>query len=89
METTMDAKWMKNRDGSKQSRTPVRHAHREVHSTRHTSSTRQFEQALQQCLDIHNANPKPFVWAKPADDILFRREFEGKRHAKAAWTMSR
>ena len=31
-------------------------------------STRQFEQALQQYLDIHNANPKPFVWAKSADE---------------------
>jgi transposase len=33
-------------------------------------STRQLEQAIRQYLDIHNANPKPFVWAKSADDIL-------------------
>ena len=33
-------------------------------------STRQFEQAIRQYLDIHNANPRPFVWAKSADDIL-------------------
>ena len=34
------------------------------------SSTRQLEQAIRQYLDLHNANPKPFVWAKSADDIL-------------------
>ena len=33
-------------------------------------STRQLEQAIRQYLDIHNANPKPFVWAKSANDIL-------------------
>jgi transposase len=33
-------------------------------------STRQLEQAIKQYLDVHNANPKPFVWAKTADDIL-------------------
>jgi transposase len=33
-------------------------------------STRQLEQAIRQYLNIHNANPKPFVWAKSADDIL-------------------
>jgi transposase len=33
-------------------------------------STRQLEQAIRQYLAIHNANPKPFVWAKSADDIL-------------------
>lgn len=33
-------------------------------------STRQLEQAIKQYLDIHNANPKPFVWTKNADDIL-------------------
>ncbi|MFC5520828.1 IS630 family transposase [Polaromonas jejuensis] len=33
-------------------------------------STRQLEQAIKQYLDIHNANPKPFVWAKSADEIL-------------------
>jgi len=33
-------------------------------------STRQLEHAIRQYLDVHNANPKPFVWAKSADDIL-------------------
>jgi transposase len=33
-------------------------------------STRQLEQAIRHYLDIHNANPKPFVWVKSADDIL-------------------
>ena len=33
-------------------------------------STRQLEQAIKQYLALNNANPKPFVWAKSADDIL-------------------
>jgi len=33
-------------------------------------STRQLEQAIKQYLDINNSNPKPFVWAKTADEIL-------------------
>lgn len=33
-------------------------------------STRQLEQAIKQYLTIHNADPKPFVWTKSADDIL-------------------
>lgn len=33
-------------------------------------STRQLEQAIRAYLDTYNADPKPFVWAKSADDIL-------------------
>jgi transposase len=33
-------------------------------------STRQLEAAIRQYLDHHNAQPKPFVWSKSADDIL-------------------
>jgi transposase len=33
-------------------------------------STRQLEQAIRHYLSVHNANPKPFVWTKTADDIL-------------------
>ena len=33
-------------------------------------STRQLEQAIKQYLNLNNSNPKPFVWAKSADDIL-------------------
>ena len=33
-------------------------------------STRQLEQAIKQYLAIHNADPKPFVWTKNADDIF-------------------
>lgn len=33
-------------------------------------STRQLEQAIKQCLVVHNADPKPFRWTKSADDIL-------------------
>lgn len=33
-------------------------------------STRQLEQAIKEYLDVHYANPKPFVWSKSANDIL-------------------
>jgi transposase len=33
-------------------------------------STRQLEQAIREFLAVHNAQPKPFVWTKTADDIL-------------------
>jgi transposase len=33
-------------------------------------STRQLEQAIRDYLQRHNADPKPFVWSKSADDIL-------------------
>ena len=33
-------------------------------------STRQLEQAIRHYLELHNADPKPFVWSKSADDIL-------------------
>lgn len=33
-------------------------------------STRQLEQAIKDYLDQHNANPKPFIWTKSADQIL-------------------
>ena len=33
-------------------------------------STRELEKALHQYIEIHNADPKPFVWSKSADQIL-------------------
>ena len=33
-------------------------------------STRELEQAIHSFLNLHNAQPKPFVWTKSADDIL-------------------
>ncbi|MFM7254891.1 MAG: IS630 family transposase, partial [Betaproteobacteria bacterium] len=33
-------------------------------------SSRQLQQAIKQYLDHNNANPKPFVWTKSADDIF-------------------
>jgi len=33
-------------------------------------STRQLETAIKDYLSIHNANPKPFVWTKTADEIF-------------------
>lgn len=42
---------------------------REIRRGTHRSA-RQLEQAIRQYLEIHNADPKPFVWSKSADDIL-------------------
>jgi transposase len=33
-------------------------------------STRELEQALHRYIELNNADPKPFVWSKTADDIL-------------------
>lgn len=33
-------------------------------------STRELERAIREFLTVHNAQPKPFVWTKTADDIL-------------------
>ena len=33
-------------------------------------STRQLENAIRNYLELNNANPKPFVWTKSADDIM-------------------
>jgi transposase len=33
-------------------------------------STRELEAAIKEFLDVHNADPKPFVWTKTADQIL-------------------
>ncbi|MGH1508588.1 IS630 family transposase [Ralstonia solanacearum] len=33
-------------------------------------STRQLEEAIRHYLDVYNANPRPFVWSKSADEIL-------------------
>jgi transposase len=33
-------------------------------------STRQLEEAIRRFVEIHNEDPKPFVWTKTADDIL-------------------
>ncbi|MFL6717021.1 MAG: transposase [Burkholderiaceae bacterium] len=33
-------------------------------------STRQLEEAIRRYLDSYNANPRPFVWSKSANDIL-------------------
>ncbi|MBM3380524.1 MAG: IS630 family transposase, partial [Betaproteobacteria bacterium] len=48
-------------------------------------STRQLQQAIKQYLDHNNANPKPFVWTKSADDIFasikrFCLRISGSRH---------
>ena len=37
-------------------------------------STRQLEQAIRSYLDTYNADPKPFAWAKSADDIFASSE---------------
>ncbi|MDM5179115.1 IS630 family transposase [Massilia sp. DJPM01] len=37
-------------------------------------STRQLEDAIRSCLALNNAEPKPFIWTKPADAILASME---------------
>ena len=49
----------------------ARHPRFHVHFTPTSASwLNQVEQAIREYLEIHNANPKPFVWSKSADDIL-------------------
>lgn len=48
-------------------------------------STRQLETAIKDYLSIHNANPKPFVWTKTADQIFasiakFCKRINDSRH---------
>lgn len=33
-------------------------------------STRELERAIKEFLDVHNSDPKPFIWTKTADQIL-------------------
>jgi transposase len=47
-------------------------------------STRQLEDGIRHYLDIYNANPKPFVWSKSADEILASLERFCARARKAA-----
>ena len=47
-------------------------------------STRQLEDAIRHYLDVYNANPKPFVWSKSADEILASLERFCVRVRKAA-----
>ena len=34
------------------------------------SSVKDLEKCIQEYLDAHNENPKPFIWTKSASDIL-------------------
>jgi len=33
-------------------------------------STRRLEDAIRRYLEIYNAEPEPFIWAKSADDVM-------------------
>ena len=33
-------------------------------------ATEDLEEAIEECVNAHNANPKPFIWTKNADQIL-------------------
>ncbi|MHC4611167.1 MAG: hypothetical protein ACYS7M_12555 [Planctomycetota bacterium] len=39
-------------------------------TVRRHRSTRQLEIALRSYVEIHNEDPRPFVWSKTADEIL-------------------
>jgi transposase len=43
------------------------------------SSVQQLEEAIQDFINIHNKNPKPFVWTKHADQILSKIERFAKK----------
>jgi transposase len=47
-------------------------------------STRELEQAIREFIDAYNADPKPFVWVKTADDILSSIARFAQRTAKLA-----
>ena len=54
-------------------------------------SVAQLKAGIQEFIDAHQANPKPFVWTKTADDILasIARFAQRTADARAAQTMSR
>jgi transposase len=54
-------------------------------------SVSELERAIYEFLDAHNADPKPFVWAKSADEILasIARFAQRTAHTQAAQLMSR
>lgn len=46
-------------------------------------SVRELEKAIREFMDAHNSDPKPFVWAKSADDILASIARYAQRTTKA------
>ena len=54
-------------------------------------SVPQLKTAIQEFIDAHQANPKPFVWTKSADEILasIARFAQRTVEARAAKQMSR
>jgi putative transposase len=54
-------------------------------------SVPQLKAAIQEFIDAHQANPKPFVWAKSADEILasIARFAQRTLDARPAQPMSR
>jgi putative transposase len=51
----------------------------------------QLKAGIQEFIDAHQANPKPFVWTKSADEILasIARFAQRTADTKAAQTISR
>jgi len=41
------------------------------------------EAAIHDYLDRHNANPKPFVWTKTADDIYLREALQKRTRPRS------
>src|SRR2546421_12655900 len=50
--------------------TLVRRNHQQANSTRRVPQREGVETAIREYIDVHNENPKPFVWTKTADRIL-------------------
>jgi hypothetical protein len=50
--------------------TLVRPTDAKADSPGNASQPRALERAIQEFLDLHNQQPRPFVWTKTADEIL-------------------
>jgi len=47
------------------------------------TSVADLEAAIHDYLDRHNANPKPFVWTKTADDIYLREALQKRTRPRS------
>jgi hypothetical protein len=50
--------------------TLVRRTHQQTHPTWVFRSVKELEAVIREYIDVHNEDPKPFVWTRTADQIL-------------------
>jgi hypothetical protein len=48
----------------------VRRTHQQANSTGRVPHCKRLEAAIREYIDVHNEDPKPFVWTKTADQML-------------------